>query len=414
MMNIGVWNVHGLNRRDHQVVVGDLITDFRLNFLGLLETRSPANVLLVQSNTLHRWNRFPDYSSPVDTLQIISSTFSCICSFTIAYGANDIVTRRELWHELIVLSNSAIDEQWLVLGDFNAIIDMSEVCGYSGDIRQAMDTNLITLPVQGCTFTWHNNNENDRSLWRRLDHMLLNDKWLEGWPNSSYLSLTLRPFDHSPLVLCGSSSPPHVSMFRFDNYLAASPNFIPSVQNILRHQIVGTSMFAVTRKLKALNPMFPEQRTRKGDLDQNVKLAAEFLASAQTVLHLDQHNPLLIKLEYCCRRVYLKAVKLEQCMLQQRAKIQWHKGEDQCTRVFYRKVARRRAAKCIFQITTAEGQTYLTDAEDSQLVTPIIREEVKEAFFDIAEDKSPRPDGYSSRFFKGAWSIIGDEVMKAV
>ncbi|KAK4397770.1 hypothetical protein Sango_1252500 [Sesamum angolense] len=34
------------------------------------------------------------------------------------------------------------------------------------------------------------------------------------------------------------------------------------------------------------------------------------------------------------------------------------------------------------------------------------REEVKEAFFDIAEDKSPRPDGYSSGFFKGAWSII--------
>ncbi|KAL0307212.1 UNVERIFIED_CONTAM: hypothetical protein Sradi_6138500 [Sesamum radiatum] len=275
------------------------------------------------------------------------------------------------------------------------------------------DMNLITLPVQGCTFTWHNNNENDRSLWRRLDHMLLNDKWLEGWPDSSYLSLTPRTFDHSPLVLCGSSSPPHVT----------------------------------------LNPMFPEQRTRKGDLDQNVKLAAEFLASAQTVLHLDQHNPLLIKLEYCCRRVYLKAVKLEQCMLQQRAKIQWHKGEDQCTQVFFRKVARRRAAKRIFQITTAEGQVctdyqciidefvsyyqtllggerrtrwldigylrpcarhILTDAEDSQLVTPITREEVKEAFFDIAEDKSPRSDGYSSRFFKGAWSIIGDEVMKAV
>ncbi|KAL0291253.1 UNVERIFIED_CONTAM: hypothetical protein Sradi_7031000, partial [Sesamum radiatum] len=48
------------------------------------------------------------------------------------------------------------------------------------------------------------------------------------------------------------------------------------------------------------------------------------------------------------------------------------------------------------------------------LVQRPTREEVKDAFFDIAEDKAPGPDGYSSGFYKAAWHVIGDEVVKAI
>ncbi|KAL0300091.1 UNVERIFIED_CONTAM: hypothetical protein Sangu_3140200 [Sesamum angustifolium] len=41
-------------------------------------------------------------------------------------------------------------------------------------------------------------------------------------------------------------------------------------------------------------------------------------------------------------------------------------------------------------------------------------EEIKDAFFDIAEDKAPGPDGYSSGFYKAAWPVIGEEVVKAI
>ncbi|KAL0333994.1 UNVERIFIED_CONTAM: hypothetical protein Sangu_1555600 [Sesamum angustifolium] len=68
------------------------------------------------------------------------------------------------------------------MGDFNTVVDTSEVCGVSGDIRAAMDefkgflteTGLITLPMQGNTFTWHNCSTDSRSLWKRLDRMLVN------------------------------------------------------------------------------------------------------------------------------------------------------------------------------------------------------------------------------------------------
>ncbi|KAL0293247.1 UNVERIFIED_CONTAM: hypothetical protein Scaly_3145000 [Sesamum calycinum] len=412
MMNAGIWNVRGLNRRDHQVAVKELISESRLQFLGLLETRvSAVNVSRVQTFLPH-WSWFTDYAGPV----------------TVVYGANDAISRRGLWQKLVLLANSISDIPWIVGGDFNAVLDMSEVCGASADIHLAMtefrdcllDTGLIHLPPMA---------------------------------NSYYHCLNARTSDHSPLVIRGDTATHTVSMFRFDNYLTMSSDFTPSVQNIWRHRIEGTAMYAVTRKLRALKPVFRSLRQKKGDLSLNVKLAAEFLGKVQQLLEGDRHNTLLIRLEKCCKLVFFRATKLEQNMLQQRAKIQWLKGGDQCSRIFFRKVAMRRAAKRVFQITNEAGRIltehaevvdefvsffqrllggerrrefldlrYLrpwarhvvTPDESMKLVQSVTREEIKDAFFDIAEDKAPGPDGYSSGFYKAAWPVIGEEVVKAI
>ncbi|KAL2231001.1 UNVERIFIED_CONTAM: hypothetical protein Sindi_1694500, partial [Sesamum indicum] len=84
------------------------------------------------------------------------------------------------------------------------------------------------------------------------------------FPTSSYHSLTTQTSDHSPLVLHGDSQQLNGGMFRFDNYLALSPEFIPNVQSIWHHEVVGIPMYAVTRKLKALKPDFRLQRRNKG------------------------------------------------------------------------------------------------------------------------------------------------------
>ncbi|KAL0416384.1 UNVERIFIED_CONTAM: Retrovirus-related Pol polyprotein from type-2 retrotransposable element R2DM [Sesamum latifolium] len=322
MMNAATWNVRGLNRRDHQVAVADLV---------------------------------------------------------VAYGANDIITRRELWHALDSLSDQ-IDVPWLVCGDFNAVLDDSEICGTAGDTKQSMEefrdcpvnTGLLTLPMQGEFFTWHNCSYDARSLWKRLDCMVCNDRWLERWPDAVYVSLSPHTSDHSPLVLKDYSELPRASMFRFDNYLAQSPGFIPEVQNVWRRYY--------------------------GYKD-------------------------------------------------------WLKGCDQCTRVFFRRVVKRRATKRIFQIRIAGGTIvteqngvtnefisfyqrllggertnwfidlsflrpwarYLLSEEDSAaLIKPVTAAEVKLAFFDVEEDKSPGPDGYLSGFLKAAWPIIGEEVTQAI
>ncbi|KAL0293101.1 UNVERIFIED_CONTAM: hypothetical protein Sradi_6956700 [Sesamum radiatum] len=204
---------------------------------------------------------------------------------TVVYGANEVSARRELWQGLIELAVTVGNVPWLVGGDFNAVLDMSEVSGASGDIRVAMNefndcilqTGLLSMPMQGERFTWHNCSLDGRSLWKRLDRLLVNDVWMDRWPNLFYTCLTPRTSDHSPLVFKGDCRNMQVSLFRFDNYLALSPGFLASVQSIWRHPVIGTLMYSVTRKLKALKSVFRKQRRSKGDLAMNVKLAAGFL-----------------------------------------------------------------------------------------------------------------------------------------
>ncbi|KAL0455485.1 UNVERIFIED_CONTAM: hypothetical protein Slati_0887700 [Sesamum latifolium] len=252
MINAAIWNVRGLNRRDHQVSIANLVSEHRLQFIGLLETRvSVGNVARVQRGLLPRWNWFVDYVSPDNRIWLAShedfidlnvlktgdqfvhcSAHICCLHvhvlLTIVYGVNDVVGRRVLWDDLDRISHTVRDVPWLVGGDFNTVVDVSEVCGISGDIQSAAEefqgylrnTGLITLPMQGEWFTWHNYSRDAWSLWKRLDRLLVNGWWLGCWPNTYYMSLHARTSDHSPLVLRGDNLGQSIGMFRF--YKAAS------------------------------------------------------------------------------------------------------------------------------------------------------------------------------------------------
>ncbi|KAL0404674.1 UNVERIFIED_CONTAM: hypothetical protein Sradi_2108200 [Sesamum radiatum] len=107
----------------------------------------------------------------------------------------------QLWECLAHLVESIEDEPWLVIGNFNTVADLSEVCGNCGDIRLAMEefqdcisqTGLITLPMQGDLYTWHNRSTGDQSLWKRLDRMLVNDRWLDRWRRHAMTVCTHAP-----------------------------------------------------------------------------------------------------------------------------------------------------------------------------------------------------------------------------
>ncbi|KAL0287657.1 UNVERIFIED_CONTAM: hypothetical protein Sradi_7119100 [Sesamum radiatum] len=413
-----VWNVRGLNRRDHQVSVTDLITEHCLHFIGLLETRvAVGNVARVQRGLLPHWCYYVDYGGPGNRVWL-------------AWDSNFV--------DVTILK--LVPSLFIVL----CLFVLSTCLGYQGAADEfrccLQDTGLIHVPMHGERFTWHNCSGDARSLWKRLDRLLVNDRWLEQWPDTTYVSLSARTSDHSPLVLRGDTSSRSTGMFRFDNYLARSTEFIPSVRSIWRHHIVGSAMYAVTRKLKALKPIFRAQRQRKGDLSTNVSLAKGFLESAQTLLAADRHCPTLLHLEFCCKLVFRLASRLEQKMLHQRAKMAWLKDGDQCSRIFFRKVAKRRASKRVFQINTADGRPLtsqpevtnefiryyeellggsardslidlrylrpwarhiLTVDEAEALVLPVSPAEIKQAIFDIDETRAP-PDGYSAGFYKAA------------
>lgn len=52
--------------------------------------------------------------------------------------------------------------------------------------------------------------------------------------------------------------------------------------------------------------------------------------------------------------------------------------------------------------------------EAGSLLAPVTRTEIKAALWSIANHKSPGLDGFSSGFYKSAWSVVGDFVIAAV
>ncbi|KAK4400796.1 hypothetical protein Sango_1185700 [Sesamum angolense] len=371
MIKAASWIVRGLNGLDHQRAVEQLVRDHKLSFIGLIETRvSQANVQRTRRNLLNNWSWFEDYAGPagriwlawnslevgVEILEVGSSLFTVglsisgchtRCLISVLYGDYDIIPRRELWSTLRNLSTGILAEPWLVLGDFNAVVDESEVCGQAADTRASMvefsncirETGLVQLPFTGCPYTWHNCSEGFRSLWKRLNRMLANEVWLDIWPNSSYLTALPSTSDHSPLILTGMISNTEHAIFKFDNYLAHLLGFLGSVDNIWKHRISGTAMYESMCKLKLLKAEFRRQKKRTGNLTENVQKAKTFLDKAQ-YLFTTYKEDIFLNLVKCCRRVYSAAVRMEISMLQQRAKLRWLQHGDQSpdgfTSAFYR------------------------------------------------------------------------------
>ena len=140
MLNLAVWNVRGLNKRDHQLALKDLISEYRLDFMGILETRVRFNnVMHIQSVLLPHWKWFVDYATvgnriwvawddnvvDVHILDLGNQFMHCRVThradsesliITIVYGASEMIDRRNLWNTLESLAREHSDEPWLVGG----------------------------------------------------------------------------------------------------------------------------------------------------------------------------------------------------------------------------------------------------------------------------------------------------------
>ncbi|KAL0392551.1 UNVERIFIED_CONTAM: hypothetical protein Sradi_2477900 [Sesamum radiatum] len=157
MIKVAAWNVRGLNGTDHQRAVEHLVREHHIQFLGLIETRvSYANVF-----------EFGKISCAIGLGLMIIRALRGVFGWRGLVG----ILRRTLWNTLQSVAADA-DEPWLVLGDFNAVIDDSEVCGHAADTSASMnefrqcilDSGLIHLPFTGCPFTWHNCSTGSRSF----------------------------------------------------------------------------------------------------------------------------------------------------------------------------------------------------------------------------------------------------------
>ena len=381
--------------------------------------------------------------------------------------------RKELWSDLKAHFDSPIirNKPWIVFGDFNETLDMVEHSRshvnpmVSSGMRDFQDTvnycSITDLAYHGTVFTWSNKREND-VIAKKLDRVLVNDVWLQSYPQAYSVFEAGGCSDHLPCRI-------HLNVgvigavkgrkpFKFVNVLTEMEQFKPLVESHWRETeplfLSTSSLFRFSKKLKGIKPKLRTlAKERLGNLVKRTKEAFEILCQKQE-MNLSNPSPSSMQEENEAYTKWDQLAALEEKYLKQKSKLHWLKIGDRNNKAYHRAVSTREAQNSIREIQRQDGSVttqveeikveaerffreflqlipndfegctvnvlqellpYRCTEEDKvMLISQVSAEEIKKVLFSMPNDKSPGPDGFTSEFFKSAWDIIGDEFILVI
>ncbi|GJR31762.1 RNA-directed DNA polymerase, eukaryota, reverse transcriptase zinc-binding domain protein [Tanacetum coccineum] len=126
---------------------------------------------------------------------------------------------------------------------------------------------------------------------------------------------------------------------------------------------------------------------------------------------------------------YHEAVIDEKKLLFQKAKVEWLCEGDNNSAYFHKVIKGKNQRNIIVSILDKNRNMVEGDDVAKQFVEhykeflgqekqvddiPVTNNEIKTAMFDIGDNKDSGSNGYTSRFFKKAWHIVGEDICKAI
>ncbi|XP_021985901.1 uncharacterized protein LOC110882124 [Helianthus annuus] len=378
------------------------------------------------------------------------------CSFV--YAENKYQDRRSLWESLCNHKSLCHDKPWVVMGDFNATLQLEDsLYGTSqqmismGEFKDCFQfLELLDIQGHGLQFTWNQRPKDGVGLLKKIDRVMGNIQFLDLWPNAFVMYHPFRVSDHTPCILkMGAVNEKKIQPFKFPNFIASKPEFLKCVDQEWRRTIPGFNMFSVTKKLSNLKPHLRKILFNQGNLHAKVSELRKKLDEIQVLVDNIPLDGNLRQLEAACLQDFQSAAYDEECFLKQKSKVEWFCAGDSNTKYFHNVVKSRNARSKIHSVKDTSGIRHegsgvaaalvthysnflgvedqvtsinldsmfvnvLTHEAAANMVRQVTREEVKAAMFNIGENKAPGPDGYTSAFFKKAWDIIDTEVTDAV
>ncbi|XP_074313862.1 uncharacterized protein LOC141649060 [Silene latifolia] len=243
-----------------------------------------------------------DYCSQFIHMRVYSRINSKMFYLTMIYAHNDIVSREELWSKMKAFAMQC-DGPWAMAGDFNCVLTPEERLGGQSSIaemapfRDCLDQcGMIDIPATRSKFTWNNKQGPDSRVFSKLDRFFVDQEWLDCFPD---LQAHFHPeglFDRTPCTVSSSlreckGRPP----FRYYNMWGQAVQFKAIIQQGWSMNVVGTRMFRVVKKLKALKVMLRKlNRECYADVENNTDIAKGKLEKIQQQLQQSPTDPNLI------------------------------------------------------------------------------------------------------------------------
>ncbi|KAL4560438.1 hypothetical protein LXL04_032589 [Taraxacum kok-saghyz] len=450
-----IWNVRGLCNSSTQKEVASMLNRNRVSMCALLETRMHVSWInkvckkikeswhwYSNANMCRRgtriaigwdpgaWDVFVIHSyDQVVHCKVFSKSSNHTFFMSFVYAENDYRERRKLWEYLRAHQPLVQNEPWLITDDFNQIRKPSESTrsssfdSYMGDFERCVeDKNLVDINATGLYYTWNQKPRGIRGLLRKLDRTMGNANILSLFPRISVMYKPYGISDHSPAIIEFPNGKPKKSYdFKFVNNTTNHTDFLSTVNATWNNRIEGHSMYSLFQKLKQLKTPIRKLAQQMGNPAKKVNALRIEVEKAQEELDCDPDNEEITKLN-------------------------WLKKGDRNTKYYHKVIKEIQSRNRINSVTDGEGMVHgadkvadiaidhfsdflgkardvapitspadlftnrLSKDDADWMIRPIEDDEIKQAIFDIGNDKAPGPDGYTSVFFKKAWHIVGTEV----
>ncbi|XP_022014922.1 uncharacterized protein LOC110914438 [Helianthus annuus] len=377
------------------------------------------------------------------------------CSFIYAiYADNYYKTRRDLWENLRYHTAFVHDKPWVLLGDFNSSLNLEDNLFGSSKVNTGMrdfrdcidDVEVFDVNSTGVHYTWKQKPKNGTGVIKKIDRIMANVHFTDMFPAACAYFHPNRISDHTPCILkIPSLSKEKPKPFKFANFIANNKEFVEVVTNKWNEEVVGCHMFRLTSKLKSLQVPLRKLLRDQGNLHKKVDNLRKELDKIQIQLDSDPNNEELRVKEAVTYKDFMEASVDEECFLKQKAKVQWLGAGDSNTAFFHNSIKSKNHRSRIEIVKDVNGTLHegidaakaLLDhyenflgRKDNNLVNPspelfvnklnpdkaqlmvreVSNEEIKNAMFDIGDNKASGPDGFSSVFFKKAWDTVGSDV----
>ncbi|XP_062113783.1 uncharacterized protein LOC133824822 [Humulus lupulus] len=229
---------------------------------------------------------------------------------------------------------------WVLLRDFNATINQDERVGdrvRSFFLAALTDCELFDVPYHGCFYTWSKNQEPPTRIVAKLDRVLGNQAWMDGFTNAVVCFMPEGLFDHSPAVL--------------------SLRYQQCVIEAWQNQVHGSPMYRVVCKLKRVKAELKNlNKCVIGNIGAAFSQSEHDLYNIQQQLHIDSQNCQLIKEEACHKKTHERLQDAYFEFLRQKLKMNWLHLGDANTQVFHRSIWMRRLRNYVLAVRDEQGK----------------------------------------------------------
>ncbi|GKD80429.1 hypothetical protein Tco_1347268 [Tanacetum coccineum] len=247
----------GLNRAPKQYEVRQVVNENQLSVCAILESHVDISALSKAcSKVFHSW----DWTSNAGL---------CDKGYRIIIGWNtDVVNLRMLWNDLGVYKNVVYGFPWVLMGDFNAALNMEDYYSRSSTMSSEMigfkdcvaNIEVMDINSTGIPYTWNQKPKRGDGVLKKLDGIMGNIEFCDVFQGAYAVFQPYRISDHSGLYVISNSW--NVSM---DGY----------------------NMFKVVSKLKALKKPLRKLVYDQGNLHERVNKLRLELDEVQKALDTD-------------------------------------------------------------------------------------------------------------------------------